>query len=138
MAMICRKVYSKPVSVSLWVLTEIAIIGCDIQEVLGSAIALKILCGLPLWIGALVTMVDTFTFLFIHVFGVRKLEFFFAVLIAIMAACFYANMFIVLPPASDVLSGFLPYIPAGAQHAMIGLIGSVIMPHNLYLHSALV
>jgi natural resistance-associated macrophage protein len=82
--------------------------------VLGSAIGIKILSGLPLYAGALITMADTFTFLFIHVFGVRKLEFFFAFLIMIMAACFYSNMFIVLPPAASVFSGFIPYIPPGA------------------------
>jgi Mn2+/Fe2+ NRAMP family transporter len=119
-------------------MTEIAIIGCDIQEVLGSAIALKIICGIPLYAGALITMADTFTFLFIHIYGVRKLEFFFAFLICVMAACFYLNMFIVLPAAEDVFGGFIPYIPAGAGTATIGLVGAVIMPHNLYLHSALV
>ena len=83
-------------------------------------------------------MADTFTFLFIHVFGVQKLEAFFAFLVTIMAVCFYTNMFVVLPPASGVFSGFIPYIPPGAGTATIGLVGAVIMPHNLYLHSALV
>jgi len=106
--------------------------------VLGSAIALKIIFGIPLYAGAIITMVDTFTFLFIHVFGVRKLEAFFAFLVAVMAICFYINMFVVMPPASGVLSGFIPYIPEGAGNATVGLVGAVIMPHNLYLHSALV
>jgi len=99
---------------------------------------MKILFGIPLYAGAIITMFDTFTFLFIHVFGVRKLEAFFAFLVAVMAICFYINMFIVLPPAADVFLGFVPYVPPGAGSATIGLVGAVIMPHNLYLHSALV
>jgi len=106
--------------------------------VLGSAIAIKIITGIPLYAGALITMADTFTFLFIQVYGVRKLEGLFAFLVTVMAVCFYTNMFIVLPPAADVFSGFIPYIPSGAGEATIGLVGAVIMPHNLYLHSALV
>ena len=74
-------------------MTEFAIIGSDIQEVIGSATALFILFGIPLWAGALITIFDSFLFLFIHYFGVRKLEGFFAFLIAIMAVCFCLNMF---------------------------------------------
>jgi NRAMP (natural resistance-associated macrophage protein)-like metal ion transporter len=77
-------------------MAEIAIIGSDIQEVIGTAIAFKILFGFPIWLGAIITMLDTFTFLFIHACGVRKLEAFFAVLVGTMAICFWANMFIVL------------------------------------------
>jgi len=74
-------------------MTEFAIIGSDIQEVLGSATALNILFGLPIWMGALVTIFDSFLFLFIHYYGVRKLEAFFAFLIIVMTVCFMANMF---------------------------------------------
>ena len=74
-------------------MTELAIIGSDIQEVLGSATALNILFGLPLWAGAVITILDSFLFLFIHYFGVKKLEFFFAFLVLIMTLCFCANMF---------------------------------------------
>ena len=73
-------------------MTELAIIGSDIQEVLGSATAIQILSGWPLWVGAILTILDSFLFLFIHYFGVRKLEFFFLVLIAIMTVTFMINM----------------------------------------------
>jgi NRAMP (natural resistance-associated macrophage protein)-like metal ion transporter len=77
----------------LWIMTEFAIVGSDIQEVIGSATALNILFGIPLWSGALITIFDSFLFLFIHYFGVLKLEAFFAFLITVMTVCFMANMF---------------------------------------------
>jgi NRAMP (natural resistance-associated macrophage protein)-like metal ion transporter len=124
---------------TLWIMTEFAIIGSDIQEVIGSATALNILFGLPLWIGALITIFDSFLFLFIHYFGVRKLEGFFAILIIIMAVCFGINMIAADPDYEQMAIGtLLPIVPSGATTAALGLIGAVIMPHNLYLHSALV
>jgi natural resistance-associated macrophage protein len=120
-------------------MTEFAIIGSDIQEVIGSATAINILFGLPLWVGALITIFDSFLFLFIHYFGVRKLEGFFAFLISIMAICFCLNMFAAKPDYEQIAIGtIVPIIPSGALTAALGLIGAVIMPHNLYLHSALV
>lgn len=120
-------------------MTECAIIGSDIQEVIGSATALYILFGLPLWIGALVTIFDSFLFLFIHYFGVRKLEGFFAFLIIIMAIAFFANMIGSKPDYGAMLYGtIVPTIPDGSLDAALGIVGAVIMPHNLYLHSALV
>ena len=79
---------------------ELAIIGSDIQEVLGSATALNILFGIKIWVGVIITIFDSFLFLFIHYYGVRKLEFFFAVLILIMAICFGINMFAAEPDAA--------------------------------------
>lgn len=118
---------------------ELAIIGSDIQEVLGSATALNILFGLPLYVGALITILDSFLFLFIHYFGVRKLEFFFLVLIAIMAVTFCINMVFSKPNVEEIAFGtFVPTVPSGGVNAALGLVGAVIMPHNLYLHSALV
>lgn len=78
-------------------MTEIAIIGSDIQEVIGSSIALNILFGIPLWAGAVITILDSLVFLFIHYFGIRKLEAFFAFLIGTMAVCFFINFFMVKP-----------------------------------------
>lgn len=105
----------------------------------GSATALNILFGVELWVGALVTIINSFLFLFIHYFGVRKLEVFFAFLIATMATCFLVNMFASKPDYGQMVVGSLvPYVPAGAWSACLGLIGAVIMPHNLYLHSSLV
>jgi len=120
-------------------MTELAIIGSDIQEVLGSATALNILFGWPLWVGAIVTILDSFLFLFIHYFGVRKLEFFFLMLIAIMTITFMINMFKAEPDAGQMAFGtFVPTVPKGSIGAALGLVGAVIMPHNLYLHSSLV
>jgi len=120
-------------------MTELAIIGSDIQEVVGSATALNILFGCPLWLGAVVTILDSFMFLFIHYFGVRKLEGFFAFLIIVMTICFTINMFSSKPDYSEIAIGtLLPTIPKGALLSALGLVGAVIMPHNLYLHSSLV
>lgn len=123
----------------LWIMMEIAIIGADVQEVIGSAIAFQVLFGLPLWAGALITIVDSFLFLFIHYWGVRKLEAFFAVIISTMVLCFAINFFATDPDWSEAAVGtLLPRIPKGTLNYAIGVVGSVIMPHNLYLHSALV
>ena len=123
----------------LWIMTELAIIGSDIQEVIGSATALYILFGLPLWGGALITILDSFLFLFIHYYGVRKLEVFFAFLIIVMTVCFCVNMVSAKPDIGQMAVGIVvPGIPKGSLQAMLGLIGAVIMPHNLYLHSSLV
>ena len=83
-------------------MTELAIIGSDIQEVIGSATALTILFGIPIWLGAMITILDSFLFLFIHYFGVRKLEFFFLALIAIMAVAFCSNMFVSNPDYGSI------------------------------------
>eukprot|EP00347_Sterkiella_histriomuscorum_P016380 403353411 len=139
LARLCREQYPKHVRIILWLMTEIAIIGSDIQEVIGSSIAFNILFGLPIWAGAIITILDSIIFLFIHYFGVRKLEGFFALLIGTMAVCFFVNLFIVKPDIGPLLFGtFVPTIPEGSGSQAIGLIGAVIMPHNLYLHSSLV
>lgn len=120
-------------------MTELAIIGSDIQEVLGSATALYLLFGIEVWIGVLITILDSFLFLFIHYYGVRKLELFFAFLVMVMAVTFMINMFVAEPDYEKVAYGmFVPSVPEGSFGAALGLIGAVIMPHNLYLHSQLV
>ena len=123
-------------------MTEIAIIGSDIQEVIGSATAIYILTSgvIPLWAGALITILDSLLFLFIHYWGVRKLEAFFLFLILVMTVCFVANMVSSDPDYSEMLYGtIVPTIPSKeALTPALGLVGCVIMPHNLYLHSALV
>ncbi len=148
LAQMCRLEYPRPVALVLWVMTELAIIGSDIQEVVGSAIALKILFGVPLWGGCLITGLDTFTFLIIHHFGVRKLEAFFAALIFTMMVCFFVNFGSTDPQwfggpwdsdGGGILLGTL--VPTVNDYAVIqsvGILGAVIMPHNIYLHSALV
>lgn len=125
-------------------MTEIAIIGSDIQEVIGSATAIYILTSgvIPLWAGALITILDSLLFLFIHYWGVRKLEAFFLFLILVMTGCFVTNMFLSNPDYGAMLHGtVVPTIPRPYKTTlapMLGLVGCVIMPHNLYLHSALV
>eukprot|EP00475_Leptophrys_vorax_P039999 TRINITY_DN734_c0_g1_i1.p1 TRINITY_DN734_c0_g1~~TRINITY_DN734_c0_g1_i1.p1 ORF type:complete len:556 (-),score=128.94 TRINITY_DN734_c0_g1_i1:41-1708(-) len=138
MAQLARQEYPRAAAMVLWIMTEIAIIGSDIQEVIGSAIAMKILFGLPLWAGVLITACDTFTMLFLNFFGIRKLEALFAVLITIMAVTFAVEFGIGKPMFIDVLSGFVPLVPANAVSNAVSMIGAVIMPHNIYLHSALV
>lgn len=148
LAQICRLEYSRPTSILLWLMTETAIIGSDIQEVVGSAIAIKLLFGLPLWAGCLITGFDTFTFLVIHYFGVRKLEAFFAALIFTMMVCFFINFAVSTPqwggaPWAEDGGGIIlgTVIPTAEDYAVIqavGILGAVIMPHNIYLHSALV
>ncbi|KAI8322173.1 natural resistance-associated macrophage protein, partial [Martensiomyces pterosporus] len=118
---------------------ELAIIGADIQEVVGTATALHILTGIPIWAGVVITAVDSFVFLYIQRFGVRVTELVFAVLITTLAVCFWIEMFLIKPDAKEVVKGMvIPRIPQGSVVQAVGIIGCVLMPHNLYLHSALV
>lgn len=112
LAKLCAQQFSPFSRYVLWFMTEMAIIGSDIQEVLGSATALYLLFGIPVWIGVIITILDSFLFLFIHYFGVRKLESFFAFLVAVMALSFIINMFAAKPDYSQVAFGmFVPTIP---------------------------
>ena len=138
LAVVCREQYPFGTAMLIWIFAELAIIGSDIQEVTGSAIALQILTGMPLWAGCIVTGLDTFTFLLLHKYGVRKLEFFFAFLVAVMTFAFFANFYMEPPAAEDIALGFVPRLPKYAISPAVGLTGAVIMPHNIYLHSALV
>ena len=136
----CQETFPVAVHLLLWFMVELAIIGADIQEVLGSAIALNILTGgyLPIWLGTLITIIDTCVFLLLQQSGVRRLEAFFGVLIMVMSAMFGYLYFAHLPPQIEVLKGIvLPYVPKGSLPQAVGMVGAVIMPHNLYLHSAL-
>ena len=123
---------------------EIAIIGSDMQEVIGTAIAFYLLSNksIPLWAGVLITVADTFTFLFLDKYGLRKLEFFFGFLITTMALTFGYEYVVVAPDQASVVEGlFIPWCKdCGNKELLqaVGVIGAIIMPHNLYLHSALV
>ncbi|EFA85430.1 solute carrier family 11 member 1 [Heterostelium album PN500] len=122
-------------------MTELAIIGSDIQEVIGTAIAINILSNgvIPLWAGVLITAVDTFTFLFLENYGIRKLEAFFCSLISIMAITFLVEYIISKPDQFQVFKGcVIPYVTRSNVSEAVGILGAVIMPHNIYLHSALV
>ena len=102
LAQMCRQEYPRRLRLMVWLMIECAIIGSDIQEVLGSALAFQILFGLPLWAGVLVTAADTMTFLFLHALGIRKLEAFFAALIAVMTTCFFIDFGYVRPSAVGI------------------------------------
>jgi len=137
----CRENYSKPIRLTLWLMTEFAIIGSDIQEVVGSAIAINILSQgkIPLYAGALITAADTFTFLFLEKYGVRKLEAVFCSLLGIMAISFGVEYAISAPNQLEVLTGVIvPRVDHKNLEVAIGLLGAILMPHNIYLHSALV
>lgn len=135
----CKMIYSKHDAYVLWAMTQVAIIGSDIQEIIGSAIALRVLFSIPLWIGCLITGLDTFLWLGLHVCGIRKLEALFAVLISTMVICFVVTFALTNPSASTIASGF--FQPKLRQHTVmqsVALLGAVVMPHNLFLHSNLV
>ncbi|NWT62693.1 NRAM2 protein, partial [Erythrocercus mccallii] len=128
----------------LWLMVELAIIGSDMQEVIGSAIAINLLSvgKIPLWGGVLITIADTFVFLFLDKYGLRKLEAFFGLLITIMALTFGYEYITVKPNQEKLLQGlFIPYCRDCGTPQLeqaVGIVGAVIMPHNMYLHSALV
>ncbi|GAB9463219.1 Metal ion transporter [Globisporangium polare] len=145
LAQLCRSEYPRPVSLALWVMTEMAIIGSDIQEVLGSAIAFEILFNFPLWVGCLLTGLDTFTFLALHRTGgdgkggSRYLEMFFMVLISTMCVCFFVDFTVSAPSGIEILKGvFIPRMKEQNVMQAVATLGSIIMPHNIFLHSALV
>ncbi|KAJ1675406.1 hypothetical protein EV182_001335 [Spiromyces aspiralis] len=135
-----KKQYPRPLSTFFWLMAELAIIGADIQEVIGTAIAIQLFIpSMPLWGGVLITAADSFVFLSVQQFGARITEFTFGTIIAVMATAFWVEMFMVKPDAKDVVKGiFIPQIPANAAIQAVGMIGAIVMPHNLYLHSALV
>lgn len=139
LAQMCRVQYSKTMSRLLCAMTEVAIIGSDIQEILGSATAFNILFGWPLWVGTVLTTMDTFTLLMLDRAGSpRPLEILITSLILIMSVCFMMNFFVVAPQPAKIIGGFLPMAKSYAVLQMVGTVGAVIMPHNIYLHSALV
>ncbi len=138
LAQACRAEYSRPVNVTLWLLAEVAIAACDLAEVLGTVIALNLLFGLPLLWGCLVTAFDTVLLLAIQRLGIRKMEAFIFILVGTIGACFLVQIFLARPDARALLTGFRPTLPPGALFVAIGILGATVMPHNLYLHSALV
>jgi manganese transport protein len=138
LAQSCRDEYPKPIAYILWILCEIAIAACDLAEVLGTAIGLNLLFGLPLIIGVILTGFDTILFLLIQNFGIRKMEFFIVLMVSVMGACFGIEMLLSKPVVSEIVTGFIPRINSGSLYIAIGILGATVMPHNLYLHSALV
>lgn len=134
-----REMYPRGINFILYVLAELAIAACDLAEVIGMAIGLNLLLHIPLLFGVLFTLLDTFLLLYLQKLGMRKLEAFIIALISIIGLCFLTEMFISKPSMSGIVAGFVPSLPGpGALYIAIGIIGATVMPHNLYLHSALV
>ncbi len=139
LAQASRANYPRFVNFCLWILAEIAIAATDLAEVLGMAIGLQLLFGIPLLWGVSLTVADTFLFLLLQNYGVRKMEAFIICLIAIIGGSFLIEMILAKPDLGELATGFIPSIPnSAALYIAIGIIGATIMPHNLYLHSALV
>lgn len=134
-----RETYPKYVNFILYILAEIAIAACDLAEVLGMAIGIQLLTGLPLIYGVSFTVLDTFLILYLQKLGMRKMEAFIIALVAIIAIAFLIQVILAKPDVNEIVAGFVPSIPDNeALYIAIGIIGATVMPHNLYLHSALV
>lgn len=139
LAQACRDYYKKPAAIALWVLCEIAIIACDLAEVIGSAIALNLLFGIDLVVGVLITGFDVLLLLMLMQFGFRKLEAIVVTLVATIFGCFAMEIWMAKPDWASVGSGLVtPSLPPGALFIALGILGATVMPHNLYLHSAVV
>jgi manganese transport protein len=142
LAQACRAYYARPVAFALWVLAEIGIIACDLAEVLGTAIALKLLFGIDLVWGVILTALDVFLILALQRYGFRKLEAFIVALLLIIAGCFAFELFHARPDMGAVLAGLVPtagiVTDPAKLYLAIGILGATVMPHNLYLHSSIV
>ena len=139
LAQASRNTYPAYINYPLYVLAQIAIIACDLAEIIGMAIGLNLLFGLPLIWGVSITILDTFLLLFLMNKGMRMMEVFIVSMVFIIGISFLTEMFIVRPVFGEVISGFAPSILSGnALYIAIGIIGATVMPHNLYLHSSLV
>lgn len=134
-----HEAYPKYVNLLLYILAEVAIAACDLAEVLGMAIGIQLLTGLPLTWGVTITVFDTILLLFLQRLGIRMMEAFIIALVVIVGVSFLVEIIIAKPMVSEIVSGFKPHIPnEEALYIAIGIIGATVMPHNLYLHSALV
>ena len=138
LAQACRETYPKPISWMLWLLCELAIAACDLAELLGAAIALKLLFGIPLLVGVVLTAADTLLILWLTRFGIRPLEAFVLALVSVIAGCFAIEIILARPDFQVVARGLVPKLTSESLYVAIGILGATVMPHNLYLHSALV
>jgi manganese transport protein len=142
LARLCRERYPRSIALGLWVFAELAIIACDIAEVLGSALALNLLFHLPLWIGVLVTGLDTLIVLGLKGHGFRQLEAIVLGLVGTIFACFAIQLVMLKPAFADIGAGLIPQLALTtnptAVYLAVGIVGATVMPHNLYLHSSIV
>ena len=134
-----REAYPRPINFCLYILAEVAITACDLAEVLGMAIGIQLLTGLPLIYGVIITALDTFLLLSLQKLGMRKTEMFILSLIAVIGISFFLEILMAHPHFGEISRGLIPTLPnSAALYIAIGIIGATVMPHNLYLHSALV
>jgi manganese transport protein len=142
LAQACRDSYPRAVSWVLWLSAEIAITATDLAEVIGTAIGLNLLFGIPLEIGVIITALDVFLILALQAFGFRWIEAFVVALLGVIAACFAIQIAMADPDWGAVIRGFAPTTEIVANKEMLflalGILGATVMPHNLYLHSGLV
>lgn len=142
LAQACRDAYPKPVARILWVLAEIAIIATDVAEVIGTAIGLNLIFGIPLEIGVVITALDVFLILYLQRVGFRWVEAFVITLLGVIAICFIVQIALADPVWGDVILGFAPTTEIVTNPDMLylalGILGATVMPHNLYLHSGIV
>src|SRR5690242_772481 len=138
LAQACRETYPRPISFMLWILCEIAIAACDLAEVLGAAIALNLLFHIPLLTGVLLTAADTLLVLWFTRLGIRMVESFVLAMVTVIGACFLVEIWWAGAAASQVVLGLIPRLSDQSLYVAIGILGATVMPHNLYLHSALV
>jgi manganese transport protein len=138
LAQACRETYPRRINLALWALCEVAIAACDLAEVLGAAIALNLLFHIPLLIGVLLTAADTLLLLWFQGLGIRTIEAFVLSLITVIGACFAIEIFWAKPSGWEMLKGLGGRLNRESLYVAIGIIGATVMPHNLYLHSALV
>jgi manganese transport protein len=138
LAQACRETYPRLMNMALWALCEIAVAACDLAEVLGAAIALNLLFHIPLLLGVLITAADTLLVLWFQSFGIRTIEAFVLALITVMAGCFCIEIVWAKPSVSEIFTGLVPRLNRDSLYVAIGILGATVMPHNLYLHSALV
>jgi len=142
LAQACRDSYSKPVTIALWIICEIAIAACDLAEVIGAAIALNLLFGVPLLWGVILTAADVFVVLYLQNKGFRYVEALVVALIVVIAVSFAIEIWWAAPSVTEIAAGFVPRPEIVTNPAMlyiaIGILGATVMPHNLYLHSSIV
>jgi manganese transport protein len=142
LAQACRDSFSRPVTIALWLLAEIAIAATDLAEVIGAAVALQLLVGLPLAWGVLLTALDVLVILYLQHLGFRWVEALVVSLILVIAGSFAVELYLARPDLGEIARGFVPSVAtlgdAGQLYIAIGILGATVMPHNLYLHSSIV
>lgn len=138
LAQACREEYPRAITRLLWILCEIAIVACDLAEVLGAAIGLNLLFHIPLLAGVVITAFDTLLVLWFTHMGIRVIEAFVLVLIATIAGCFAFEILLAQPDMPAIASGLMPRLSLASLYISVAILGATVMPHNLYLHSALV